>query len=115
MEMDKLKEDIMAAANRELNRANEQHPLFNSKHEGAAVIYEELEETKEALSILDLSFKNLWNEIRGKEVPCYMKNEIRPLKMADLTMTLACKAIHTAALFMKYEMSIAPGEESEGK
>ena len=42
--MQKLKEEITAAANRELNRANEQFPLFTSKHEGVAVAYEELEE-----------------------------------------------------------------------
>ena len=47
--MQKLKEEITAAANRELNRANEQFPLFTSKHEGVAVAYEELEESKEAL------------------------------------------------------------------
>ena len=35
--MQKLKEEITAAANRELNRANEQFPLFTSKHEGVAV------------------------------------------------------------------------------
>ena len=44
--MQKLKEEITAAANRELNRANEQFPLFTSKHEGVAVAYEELEESK---------------------------------------------------------------------
>lgn len=32
--MQKLKEEITVAANRELNRANEQFPLFTSKHEG---------------------------------------------------------------------------------
>ena len=29
-----VKEEITAAANRELNRANEQFPLFTSKHDG---------------------------------------------------------------------------------
>lgn len=52
--MQKLKEEITAAANRELNRANEQFPLFTSKHEGVAVAYEELEESKEALEELVL-------------------------------------------------------------
>lgn len=53
--MQKLKEEITAAANRELNRANEQFPLFTSKHEGVAVAYEELEESKEALEELETS------------------------------------------------------------
>lgn len=47
--MQKLKEEITAAANRELNRANEQFPLFTSKHEGVAVAYEELEEEAKSL------------------------------------------------------------------
>ena len=67
--MQKLKEEITAAANRELNRANEQFPLFTSKHEGVAVAYEELEESKEALEELEASFKCLWDDVRGKEKP----------------------------------------------
>ena len=64
--MQKLKEEITAAANRELNRANEQFPLFTSKHEGVAVAYEELEESKEALEELETSFKCLWDDVRGE-------------------------------------------------
>lgn len=80
--MQKLKEEITAAANRELNRANEQFPLFTSKHEGVAVAYEELEESKEALEELETYFKCLWDDVRGKETPCYLKEEITPLKIA---------------------------------
>lgn len=86
--MQKLKEEITAAANRELNRANEQFPLFTSKHEGVAVAYEELEESKEALEELEASFKCLWDDVRGKETPCYLKEEITPLKIADYAINL---------------------------
>lgn len=102
--MQKLKEEITAAANRELNRANEQFPLFTSKHEGVAVAYEELEESKEALEELEASFKCLWDDVRGKETPCYLKEEITPLKIADYAINLACEAVQTAAMLMKYEM-----------
>ena len=64
--MQKLKEEITAAANRELNRANEQFPLFTSKHEGVAVAYEELEESKEALEELEASFK-CFAKLRDKQ------------------------------------------------
>ena len=101
--MQKLKEEITAAANRELNRANEQFPLFTSKHEGVAVAYEELEESKEAL------------DVRGKETPCYLKEEITPLKIADYAINLACEAVQTAAMLMKYEMSLNPAAEREGE
>lgn len=115
MAMTKLKEEMANATNKELNRANEQFPLFVSKHEGAAVVYKELEESKEALENLETSFKCLWDEIRGKETPCYLKEEITPLKMADLALNLACEAVQTAAMLMKYEMSLNPGAESEGE
>lgn len=105
--MQKLKEEITAAANRELNRANEQFPLFTSKHEGVAVAYKELEESKEALEELEASFKCLWDDVRGKETPCYLKEEITPLKIADYAINLACEAVQTAAMLMKYEMSLA--------
>ena len=83
--MQKLKEEITAAANRELNRANEQFPLFTSKHEGVA------------------------------ETPCYLKEEITPLKIADYAINLACEAVQTAAMLMKYEMSLNPAAEREGE
>ena len=104
-----------AAANRELNRANEQFPLFTSKHEGVAVAYEELEESKEALEELEASFKCLWDDVRGKETPCYLKEEITPLKIADYAINLACEAVQTAAMLMKYEMSLNPAAEREGE
>ena len=113
--MQKLKEEITAAANRELNRANEQFPLFTSKHEGEAVAYEELEESKEALEELETSFKCLWDDVRGKETPCYLKEEITPLKIADYAINLACEAVQTAAMLMKYEMSLNPATEREGE
>ena len=91
--MQKLKEEITAAANRELNRANEQFPLFTSKHEGVAVAYEELEESKEALEELETSFKCLWDDVRGKETPCYLKEEITPLKIADYAINLKVRVI----------------------
>lgn len=115
MAMKILKEEMVEAANRELNRANESFQLFHSKHEGAAVIYEELEESKEALDALEASFNCLWDDVRGKETPCYLKEEIKPLKLADMALDLACEAIQTAAMLMKYEMSLAPGAESEGE
>ena len=113
MAMTKLKEELVKAANNELNRANEKFPVLNSKHEGAAVIYEELEESKEALEILESSFMCMWDDVRGKETPCFLEDEIKPLKIADEAINLACEAIQTAAMFMKYEMSLAPGAESE--
>lgn len=49
MAMNELRAEVEAAAQAELNRANEKFPLFNSRHEGYAVVLEELEEAKEAM------------------------------------------------------------------
>ncbi len=111
MAMKELKQEIAEAANKELNRANDKFPLFNSEHEGAAVIYKELQESKETLEELESSFKCLWDHVRGKETPCFLKEEIKPLTIAELALNLACKATQTAAMLMKFEMSLAPDAE----
>ena len=49
MAMNELRKEVEAAAMAELNRANAKFPLFNSTHEGYAVILEEAEEAKELL------------------------------------------------------------------
>lgn len=111
MAMKELKQELVAVANKELNRANDKFPLFNSGHEGIAVIYEELQESKEALEELESSFKCLWDQVRGKETPCFLKEDIKPLVIADLALNLACEATQTAAMLMKFEMSLAPDAE----
>lgn len=114
MEMKALKEEIIKAVSNELNRANRKFPLFNSKHEGFSVIREELEESKEALEALEASANCMWDHIRGKEKPCFLKKTIKPLEMAGLAINLACEATQTAAMLMKYEMSLSQ-EESEDR
>lgn len=111
MAMNKLKKEVVKAANNELNRANDKFPLFNSEHEGMAVIWEEFEESKEALEELEASTRCFWDHVRGKETPCFLKETIKPLTIADIALNLACEAIQTAAMFMKYEMSL--GTEAE--
>lgn len=113
MAMTELKEEIVNAANNELNRANEKFPLFHSEHEGVSVVREELEESKEALEELESSLMCLWDHVRGKETPCFLRDAIKPLEMAQIAINLACEATQTAAMLMKYEMSLNT-EEREG-
>lgn len=60
MAMNELRKEVEAAAMAELNRANAKFPLFNSTHEGYAVI---LEEAKEYLNYCRTGCKNCykWN------------------------------------------------------
>lgn len=114
MAMIKLREEIVNAANNELNRANEKFPLFHSEHEGYSIIREELEESKEALDELEASMGCLWDHVREKETPCFLKETIKPLSVANIALNLACEAVQTAAMLMKYEMSLEI-KESEGE
>ena len=62
MAMNELRAEVEAAAQAELNRANERFPLFNSRHEGYAVTLGKMEEAKEALDNAESSLAVLWRE-----------------------------------------------------
>ena len=54
MAMNELRAEVEAAAQAELNRANEKYPLFNSRHEGYAVALGKMEDAKEAWKMQNL-------------------------------------------------------------
>ena len=62
MAMNELRKEVEAAAMAELNRANAKFPLFNSTHEGYAVILEEAEEAQEAMENVKTSLAVLWDQ-----------------------------------------------------
>lgn len=99
--MNELKEKIMEAAIQELNRANERFPLFISKHEGYAVIKEKMEETSEALETLQDYIGTIWEHVRGKQ-----DRSIGIDTITKQAINTACAATQTAAMLMKYSMSI---------
>ena len=47
--MNTIKSDVEKLVQKELESANQRFPMFRSDHEGAAVIFEEIEETKNSL------------------------------------------------------------------
>lgn len=115
MAMTELKKEVEAATRAELNRASAKFPLFNSPHEGYAVILEELEESKEALDVVTSSMAVMWDRVRGKEVASFLEKETRPTAIYNQAIEAACEIIQTAAMLLKYETSIrSSGEESEG-
>ena len=67
MAMNELRKEVEAAAMAELNRANAKFPLFNSTHEGYAVILEEAEEAQEAMENVKTSLAVLWDRVKGIE------------------------------------------------
>ena len=66
MAMNELRKEVEAAAMAELNRANAKFPLFNSTHEGYAVILEEAEEAQEAMENVKTSLAVLWDRVNAQ-------------------------------------------------
>ena len=100
MAMNELRKEVEAAAMAELNRANAKFPLFNSTHEGYAVILEEAEEAQEAMENVKNSLAVLWDRVKGIEVACFLDED---------------EMVQTAAMLLKYEMSLGAkaGEKGE--
>lgn len=107
MAIEQLKENVMQEVQRELDRANKKFPLFNSPDEGYAVILEEAEKTKEALKDAKRGIVILWDKIRGFEVASLLEEEVTsPARLAEKFALVACEAIQTAAMCLKYGISI---------
>lgn len=115
MAMNELIKEVEQITQTELNRANASFPLFNSKHEGYAVIKEELEETREALDTLESSIDVLWQDVRDKDVPRIIADFNTTEEMHAQAVAVAAEAIQTAAMILKYDMSLLDKAENEEK
>lgn len=116
--MNELRTEVEAAAQAELNRANEKFPLFNSSHEGYAVVLEELEEAKEAMENVESSLAVLWDGVKGKKIACFLVEDTKPMAIYRQAVDAACEMVQVAAMLLKYEMSQADADgqaEREGK
>ncbi|MCH5340078.1 MAG: hypothetical protein J1E01_01295 [Acetatifactor sp.] len=114
MAMEQLLENVMKEVQQELDRANGKFPLFNSSHEGYAVILEKAEETKDALDIAKLSLNALWNNVEGSKLLQDTGKIIHPEAMAYFAF-VACEAIQTAAMCLKYWLYADQEKPEEGK
>ena len=106
MAMNELRKEVEAAAMAELNRANAKFPLFNSTHEGYAVILEEAEEAQEAMENVKTSLAVLWDRVKGIEVACFLDEDTTPTAIFHQAIDAACEMVQTAAMLLKYEMSM---------
>lgn len=114
MAMIELRKEVEAAAMAELNRANVKFPLFNSAHEGYAVILEEAEEAQEAMENVNSSLAVLWDRVKGKEIACFLDDDTTPAAIYSQAIDAACEMIQTAAMLLKYEMSQGQTETTKG-
>lgn len=96
--MNAVKTDVEKLVQKELESANQMFPMFHSDYEGAAVIFEKIEEAKAELEKIDDNFYNLW---------CLVKdNDTRSSTSAGWVFTssirLAYEAIQVAAMAQKF-------------
>lgn len=106
MAMNELRKEVEAAAMAELNRANAKFPLFNSTHEGYAVILEEAEEAQEAMENVKTSLAVLWDRVKGIEVACFLDEDTTPTAIFHQAIDAACEMVQTAAMLLKYKVNV---------
>jgi hypothetical protein len=107
-----LIDSVIDIAKQEEEAAIKVYPLFNSTHEGYAVILEEFEEALEEIERLDSYVDELWHNVRynffNKKGTCeeVAVNNIRLINSTAID--LACEAIQIAAMANKFIESIKP-------
>ena len=95
--MNSVKSDVEKLVQKELESANQRFPMFRSDHEGAAVIFEEIQESEQALENAKTYFHLLWLGVKGNLLH---ERNIQYLKR--YAEELACEAIQVAAMAQKF-------------
>ena len=107
--MNSVKQDVEKLVQKELESANQRFPMFRSDHEGAAVILEEIEETRSEMLDMELNYKSLWQTIKENFINTASYAEL----IFDDAINLACEAIQVAAMAQKFIDSQKEREKSE--
>ncbi|HEY5586732.1 MAG TPA: hypothetical protein VIK78_19860, partial [Ruminiclostridium sp.] len=85
----------------ELEEANKKFPLFNSTHEGYAILKEEIEEAGDDLKRIELNLSQVWDCIKKNSVITYFQID----QIEAYAKHLACEALQVAAMARKYRDS----------
>ena len=107
--MSEIKSEVENLVQKELESANQRFPMFRSDHEGAAVIFEEIEECKQEIENLEIQFESLWSHVKAD-------NKMSVITSARLKLTaanLAYEAIQIAAMAQKFIDSQKERNKSE--
>lgn len=108
--MNAVKSDVEKLVQKELVSANQRFPIFHSGYEGAAVIFEEIEECKQEIENLEIQFEALWSHVKADNKMSVITSTRLKLTAANL----ACEAIQVAAMAQKFIDSQKEREKSEG-
>ena len=83
-----------------LKEANDKHPpVFNSTHEGYAILKEELEECFDELSLLQREMHILWNMVKEDSPWDVFSDQLNTMQANAFR--LITEATHTSAMVMK--------------
>jgi len=100
--MTKLLNEVEELTKAELARCNEQHPLFASNHEGAAVIREEVEEAEDEMGWIKDLYHYLWGAVKDDEPETATK---AACELKERAIRCACECIQVAAMCEKLKLS----------
>ena len=109
--MNAVKQEVEKLVQKELESANQRFPMFHSDHEGAAVIFEEIQEAEYEFECAKDRFQELWNSVK-----CNLSSEwIKEISVVIMNraVNLACEAIQVAAMAQKFIDSQKEREKSE--
>ena len=95
--MNAVKSDVEKLVQKELESANQRFPMFRSDHEGAAVIFMELDNAKLQMVRTKERFENVWSFVKHES---YSKELTMDLKHCAIE--LACSAIKVATMAQKF-------------
>lgn len=97
--MHKLFKSVETLIQEELDRANKKFPLFHSRHEGIAVIGEEVYEVAEDYRLMCSRFSTLKEQVFRDE------ENINTSMLEYYALLMACEAIQVAAMAKKFRKS----------
>ncbi|MCU7378151.1 hypothetical protein OBO34_07260 [Clostridiales Family XIII bacterium ASD5510] len=114
--MKELIKQVEQLVHDELHRANKKFPLFNSTHEGLAVIQEELWEAENELKGIGEAKENLDRAVYLNVFDTAMLNKLAIIdldKLQERAVKSACELIQAAAMCEKFKLSLDIKEKRE--
>ena len=97
--MKEIIEGVSKLADEEAERSMIKHPLFNSTHEGYAVIKEEIKEAEDELIDVKTNLEEIWRTVKGNNTELTIKYTKHLKKYA---VNLAAESIQVAAMCQKF-------------
>lgn len=107
--MKQLLNSVETLISEELERANKDNPLFNSRHEGIAVIEEEVWEAKKEFNAVEPILTTIKKDVYGICTDEYINERVKQLK--EYATRSAAELIQVAAMCDKWEQSKAVRKE----